>query len=270
LEDHKVNRRRLIELGAGGCAAGLVGLAAGYKVHDRIRAATSSARETTVPANSPRQRFKAKSSEIVERHRQQTNEDVQALKAKYESPILGKFRVWDLIEQLSLCIDPSDNRLGVASQYVHVCQILQVMERDDVLDETMLLTALLHDLGKLALLAGEAPENVVCFTEPVEEREAEAGLDNVLFQFGHDEIAYSRIKDHVPPHVAWLVRYHSMYVGKAEKYMSPQDREYAQQYLAKFSRYDHGTKSTAFRPTEMTLERHRDFVESRFPNPILF
>ena len=261
-----MNRRRLIELGAGGCAAGLAGLAAGYKFHDRIRDVTKSAPETTTP----RQRFKARGLAIEERHRRQTKEDVRALKAKYESAILGKFRVWDLIEKLSLCIDPTDNQLGVTSQYLHVCQIVQVMERDDELDETMLLTALLHDLGKVALLAGEAPENVLCFTEPVEEREPEAGLDNVLFQFGHDEIAYSRIKDHVPPHVAWLVRYHSMLVGKAEKYMSRQDREYAQKYLTKFSRYDHGTKSTAFLPTEMTLERHRDFIESRFPHPILF
>ena len=265
-----MNRRRLLELGAGGCAAGLAGLAAGYKFHDRIRAVARAAAKTPAPAATPKQRFKARADEIEERHRKQTKEDVEALKAKYESPILGKFRVWDLIEKLSLCIDPTDNLLGVTSQYVHVCQILQVMEQDEVLDETMLLTALLHDLGKVALLAGEAPENVVCFTQPVEEREPEVGLDNVLFQFGHDEISYSRIKDHVPPHVAWLVRYHSMLVGKAEKYMSAQDREYQQQYLAKFSKYDHGTKSAAFLPDRPTLDRYRDFVESRFPSPILF
>ena len=248
----------------------MAGLAVGYKFHDRILAAARAMTNLPTQTDSPRQRFKARADGIEELHRKQTKEDVRALKAKYESPVLGKFRVWDLIEKLSLCIDPSGNLLGVTSQYVHVCQILQVMEKDKVLDETMLLTALLHDLGKVALLAGEAPENVVCFTQPVEEREPEAALDNVIFQFGHDEIAYSRIKDHVPPHVAWIVRYHSMIVGKAEKYMSPQDREYAQQYLAKFSRYDHGTKSTAFLPAEMTLDRYRDFIESRFPNPILF
>ncbi len=265
-----MNRRRLLELGAGSCAAGLAGLAVGYKFHGRILAVARAMSNLPTPTDTPRQRFKARADGIEERHRKQTKQDVRALKAKYESPVLGKFRVWDLIEKLSLCIDPSDNLLGVTSQYVHVCQILQVMERDKALDETMLLTALLHDLGKVALLAGEAPENVVCFTQPVEEREPEAGLDNVIFQFGHDEIAYSRIKDHVPPHVAWIVRYHSMLVGKAEKYMSPQDREYEQQYLTKFSRYDHGTKSTAFLPAEMTLDRYRDFVESHFPNPILF
>ena len=269
-----MNRRRLLELGAGGCAAGLAGLAVGYKFHDRIRAAAHAATHATseqpAPAKTPWQRFHARAAAIEERHRKQTKEDVQALKAKYESPVLGKFRVWDLIQKLSLCIDPTDTWLGVASQYVHVCQILQVMEKDKALDETMLLTALLHDLGKVALLAGEAPENVVCFIQPVEEREPEAGLDNVIFQFGHDEIAYSRIKDHVPPHVAWTVRYHSMIVGKAEKYMSPQDRRNEQQYLAKFTKYDHGSKSPAFLPAEVTLDRYRDFVESHFPNPILF
>ena len=138
-----VQRRRLLELGAGGCAAGLAGLAVGYKFHDRIRAVARAASKTPAPVKTPWQRFKARADRIEERHRKQTKEDVQALKAKYESPVLGKFRVWDLIEKLSLCIDPSDTLLGVTSQYVHVCQILQVMEKDKALDETMLLTALL-------------------------------------------------------------------------------------------------------------------------------
>ena len=64
------------------------------------------------------------------------------------------------------------------------------MERYGELDDTMLLTALLHDLGKVAMLAGEAPENVVCLIEPIEAVEPGSGLDNAIFQFGHDEIAY--------------------------------------------------------------------------------
>jgi hypothetical protein len=153
---------------------------------------------------------------------------------------------------------------------MHVCQILAGMERDKQLDETMLLTALLHDLGKVVMLAGEAPDHVVCFTEPVEGQKPGCGLGKTIFQFGHDEIAYSRFKDHVPEHVAWLLRYHSMILRSAEPYMDAGDREYEEKYLSRFRIYDQGTKSPTFLPANATLDRYRDFVERWFPNPVLF
>ncbi|MEX2300272.1 MAG: inositol oxygenase family protein, partial [Bryobacterales bacterium] len=160
--------------------------------------------------------------------------------------------------------------LQCTSQYMHVCQILAAMERDEELDETMLLAALLHDLGKVSMLAGEAPDHVVCFTEPIEGREPGCGLGEVLFQFGHDEIAYSRFKDHVPEHVAWMLRYHSMILRSAEPYMDSRDREYEEKYLSTFRTYDQGTKSPAFLPAKANLDRYRDLIEEWFPNPILF
>lgn len=145
----------------------------------------------------------------------------------------------------------------------------------DVLDGTArsrhgLLTALLHDLGKVAMLAGEPPEHVVCYTEPVEGVEPGGGLENALFQFGHDEIAYSRFKDHVPEHVAWMLRYHSMLLGKAERYMSAWDREMEARYLKTFRKHDQGSKSPWSLPNGGSLARFRDFIEERFPQPILF
>ena len=214
--------------------------------------------------------FRTQAVEITRRQEQQTKETVQALKAKYESPILGKFRVWDLLQKLALCVDPTDVALYCTSQYMHVCQILAAMERDDSLDETMLLVALLHDLGKIAMLQGEPPEHVVCYISPVEALEPGGGLDKVIFQFGHDEIAYSRFKDHVPDDVAWALRYHSTILGKTEPHMNARDQEYEKRILTKFRMYDQGTKSPANLPADATLDRFRDFVESYFPHPILF
>ena len=265
-----MNRRDLLGLGAAGGTAGLVGLGAGYRFRNPIRRLSRELRGTPDRTRKPVSDFYANARKITELQRKQTEGDVEALKRKYEGEVLGKFRVWDLLQKLSLCIDPTDTTLQCTSQYMHVCQILAGMEQNGELDESMLMAALLHDLGKIVLLAGEAPENVVCFTQPVEEREAGVGLDNVVFQFGHDEIAYLRFKDEVPEHIAWMVRYHSMIVGKVEKYMSPQDREYEEKYLAKFRKYDLGTKSPAFLPANASLDRYRDFVESHFPQPILF
>ena len=267
-----MNRRDLLTLGVASGTAGAAGLGLGYRHHGALRQMQDKLLGTgkKPPANTPREKFRARSRAINELHRRQTKKDVQALKTKYEGAVLGKFRVWDLIEKLALCVDPTDTTLQCTSQYMHVCQVIAGMERDGELDDAMLLTALLHDLGKVAMLAGEAPENVVCFIEPVEALEPASGLENVIFQFGHDEIAYSRFKDHVPEHIAWMIRYHSMIVGKTEEYMSPKDHEYYRKYLARFSKYDHGTKSTAFLPNHATLERYRDFVETHFPQPILF
>ena len=259
-----MKRRDLIVLGAAAAPAGAVGLSAGYRFHDPLQGIIH---ESGQPGISE---FDVNARKIVELNHRQTKEDVLALKRKYEGQVLGKFRVWELLQKLALCVDPTDTTLQCTSQYMHVCQIVAAMERDGELDDSMLLVALLHDLGKVALLANEAPENVVCFTRPVEEREPGTGLDNVVLQFGHDEIAYQRFKDEVPDHVAWMIRYHSTLAGRVEPYLDARDREYEDRYLAKFRKYDLGTKSPSFLPNPSNLERYRDFVETRFPTPILF
>lgn len=239
-------------------------MTAGYRFHDPLE-------RIILDPEPPRvSEFDANAREIVERNRRQTKQDVQALKRKYEGEVLGKFRVWELLQKLALCVDPTDTTLQCTSQYMHVCQIVAAMEQDGELDDTMLLVALLHDLGKVALLANEAPENVVCFTRPVEESEPGVGLDNLVVQFGHDEIAYHRFKDEVPEHVAWMIRYHSTIAGRVEPYFDARDREYEDRYLSKFRRYDQGSKSPSSLPSPPHLERFRDFVETRFPQPILF
>jgi len=247
-------------------AAGAAGVGLGYRYR---RAIGDQVLRYNPKGGGPGRDFIRRAGEIAERHRRQTIEDVRALKAKYESPILGKFRVWDLIEKLGLCVDPSDPALQCTSQYMHVCQVISAMEADGVNDERLLLIALLHDVGKVAMLQGEEPEDIVCFIAPLEGVEG-AGLDNTVFQFGHDEIAYSRFKDHVDEDVAWVLRYHSMVLGWAEPYMDDKDRARESELLQTFRMYDQGTKSPANRPKQMTLDRYRDLIEERFPNPILF
>ncbi len=266
-----MDRRQLFGLGFGATLSGAAGLGAGYRYHQTLWTLSQQWQgKSTDETPGPVRDFQVQAAAITERQRSQTRETVAALKSKYEGQVLGRFRMWDLIQKLALCVDPTDTTLQCTSQYMHVCQIVAAMERDQVLDETMLLAALAHDVGKVVLLTGETPDHVVCFTEPVEEREPGCGLDHVMFQFGHDEIAYSRLKDHIPEHVAWMLRYHSMIFRSAEPYMNAKDREYEEHYLATFRSYDQGTKSTAYLPANATLERHRDFVEKWFPDPILF
>lgn len=260
-----MDRRAWFRQGLIGATSALAGGVIGHQVRP------AAARDGHPPREAPgTAEFRARAKEIARRQRAQTRATVERLVAKYERPIFGRVRVWDLIEKLALCIDPTDQSLKCASQHLHVCQMLAAMERDGVTDESLVLAALVHDLGKVALLAGEVPEHVVCYIAPVEAREPAAGLASVLFRFGHDEIAYMRLKDHVPDEVAWLIRYHSMTVAKARPYMDARDLEYEARYLRTFSKYDGGSKSPAFLPVPATLERYRDRIERTFPSPILF
>ena len=206
---------------------------------------------------------------IEDRHAAQTVEDVERLKKQYDGPVFGKVRVWKLVKQLAQCIDPSDGRLFGASQQLHVLQVLEAMARDHVDDPDLVLAALIHDTGKVLLLAGEDPANVTCMNTPIGNYAPGVGLDNVTFQWGHDEFGYSRFVDLVPEHVAWLIRYHSIDIPTVEPLMDARDRDFYERYLRVFAYYDHETK-TPFRLPFTRIDDYRDIVETAFPKPIRF
>jgi Myo-inositol oxygenase len=207
--------------------------------------------------------------EIEQKHAAQTVEDVERLKKQYDQPVFGKVRVWKLVKQLAQCIDPSDGRLFGASQQVHVLQMLDAMARDHVDDPDLVLAALIHDTGKVLLLTDEDPANITCMNTPIGTYEAGVGLDNVTFQWGHDEFGYTRFVDLVPEHLAWLIRYHSIDVPTCEPLMDARDRQFYERYLRVFAYYDHETK-TPFRLPSSRIADYRDIVEDAFPKPIRF
>jgi inositol oxygenase len=210
---------------------------------------------------------------IEARHNAQTADTVAMLERKYETPALGEVRVWTVVELLAQCIDPSDGRLFGASQLFHVLQMLEAMERDGLDDPDVILAALVHDVGKVLLLTGEDPAHVVCMTQPIVRAdgpwEPGIGLDNVMMQWNHDVFAFNRLRDHLPDHIAWLVRYHSIEFRECEPLMDARDRDYFERYLRPFSYYDHETK-TPFQLPQRRIDDYRDLVEEAFPEPIRF
>jgi len=216
-----------------------------------------------------RGRFCDESREIYARHCAQTRETVTALRRRYQRPIFGRVEIGTLLERLARCIDPTDVRLGGVSQHLHVLQVLAAMEADGVTDRDMLLAALVHDVGKVLLLAGEAPENVVCFNEPIGEHEPGIGLDRCVIQWNHDEFAYSRLKDHVPDAVAWVVRYHSLRLETCTALMDARDRDYTERYLRRFQHYDQESKSQFSLPGTR-IEEYRELLEKSLPRSISF
>jgi hypothetical protein len=206
---------------------------------------------------------------IVERHRAQRRSDVELLRRRYAKPLFGRVRVWDLIERLGACVDPSDERLYCASQLMHVRQILEEMEADGTATPPMVLVALLHDLGKLLLLTGEDPANVVCMNSPIGENPEGGGLDRALVQWNHDELAFQRLDGLIPDDLAWLIRYHSLEVDDALHLMDASDLDRMDRLLRPFAHYDHATKSPYHLPVT-PWQHYRDVIEEAFPDPILF
>ncbi len=223
----------------------------------------------TIVSHDPKADFWSRAQPIERRHRAQTEATVAALRAKYEQPLIGDVRVWDQIQRLALCIDPTDSQLYTTSQLVHVLQVIEGMAHDGIVDEDLLLTALVHDIGKVLLLTDEDPANVVCTNTVIAAPGPGCGLDAATFQWNHDEFAWSRLHEHVPDHVAWLVRYHSIDLEACEPLFDDRDRDYADRYLRTFARYDHGTKSAHLRPS-IRIDAYRDLIEDAFPDPIPF
>jgi hypothetical protein len=213
--------------------------------------------------------FREDARRIKDRHDQQTIEEVGALKQRYEGQVFGSMRVWEMIENLGRCIDQSDTTLFCTSQWVHVQQVLAAMERDRIADPDLHLMALLHDLGKVLLLAGAAPDHVVGSTRKIGDYSDSVGLDRVVTQYGHPEFIYSRMKDHVPDQVAWILRYHGCPLDKMENLMDARDRDYHARYYQVFRKYDVMTKSMTQLPA-LDWKPYRALIEERFPNPVLF
>jgi len=213
--------------------------------------------------------FAGRARSIVDRHGQQNREAVTALRARYAKPLFGKVRVWQIIEWLGQCVDPTDQRLFGASQQVHILQVLEAMEADGVATPEMVLVALVHDLGKVLLLTDEDPANVVCMNSAIGDHPDGLGLDNCLIQWNHDEFAYQRLEGRIPDELAWLVRYHSLELSVATHLMDARDLELAERLLVPFAHYDHATK-TPFNLPSGPISRYREVIEDTFPRRIPF
>ena len=264
----RASRRGVLLGGAAALASGAAGVALGYRFRTEIRDVKLRAMAWPLQVPAEMDAFRHEAARIGEARARQTADDVTALKARYEAPVFGKVDVWGLIERLALCIDQSDRRLFCGSQFVHAQQVFAAMQANGVDDPDMLLLALVHDLGKVLLLASAAPEEVVGVTRRIVDGEPGAGLDRAVYQFGHGEFLYSRVAGLVPDHVAWVVRWHNIRPEAEAPFMTAQEREWTTRWLEPFRRFDGGFVSPYYVP-KLDLARCRELVERAFPSPVL-
>lgn len=213
--------------------------------------------------------FRRQAHCILRRRKSQSVADASALEARYAEPVFGDVHVWDLLQKLRDVNDPTDTRFGNVNQLVHTLQVLDSMDDAGIDNEDMRLAALLHDLGKLLDLAGEAPENVFGMKSPIGEYAPGIGLEAVRFQWCHDDFVHNRLYEHVSDPVAWLLRYHGIIISECAPYMDARDRDYTERYLREFQRHDQGSKSL-YRAPRKSIDDYRDWIKACFPEPIAF
>ncbi|MDB5278884.1 MAG: inositol oxygenase [Ferruginibacter sp.] len=188
-------------------------------------------------------------------HTYQSYDFVLSKKANYLKFDKKEMPVWDAFQFLNQLVDDSDPDTDL-DQFQHLLQTSEAIRRDGHPD-WMVLTGLLHDMGKVLCLFGEPQWAAVGDTFPVgcafsdkivypeffkdspdydDERyntkygvySPNCGLDNVHLSWGHDEYVYHMMKDYLPEPGLYMLRYHSFYA---------QHREHAYDHL--MSAHDH-------------------------------
>jgi inositol oxygenase len=208
-------------------------------------------------------------------HTYQTYEFVQQKRAEFLKFDKREMTVWDAFDFLNQLVDDSDPDTDL-TQLQHLLQTSEAIRADGHPD-WMVLTGLMHDMGKVLCLFGEPQWAVVGDTFPVgcsysdkvvypeffknnpDYNDARyetlfgiyspnCGLRNVDMSWGHDEYVYQMLKDYIPEQGLYMLRYHSFYAwhreGAYDYLLDAHDREMLK-WVKLFNPYDLYSKSPA-------------------------
>src|SRR5579884_3207665 len=233
-------------------------------------------------------------------HKYQTREFVQQKKREFLTRDRAQMSIWEALDFLNNLVDDSDPDTDL-SQIDHNLQTAEAIRRDGH-PRWMVLTGLIHDLGKVLCLWGEPQWAVVGDTFPVgcawsdkivfhnffsdnpdkkvPEYQTEVGiydrncgLDKVDMSWGHDEYLYHVVKDYLPEPAHYMIRYHSCYPihreGAYGHLMNDHDREMFE-WVRKFNPYDLYSKSADKPKLEKVKPFYDELIDEFFPAKIAF
>ena len=231
-------------------------------------------------------------------HKNQTV-DLVLEKQRQFSPLTAmQMSVWEAMERLNSLVDDSDPD----TEFPQIDHALQTAEqiRHDGQPRWMILTGLIHDLGKVLCLLGEPQWAVVGDTFPVgcafSERivfpeffnlnpdsrhpvyasklgvyKEGCGLENVNLSWGHDEYLYRVVKDYLPEEALYVIRYHSCYPihreGAYDYLLNDRDVQ-MMEWVKKFNPYDLYTKSHEKPNFEELKPFYQELVAEYFPREL--
>lgn len=231
-------------------------------------------------------------------HTYQTVDFVKEKRAKYGALEQRKMGIWEAMEFLNTLIDDSDPDTD-CTQIEHLMQTSESI-RQDGHPRWMILTGLLHDLGKVLCLFGEPQWAVVGDTFPTgcaySDRivfpeffalnpdfqapefqtksgiyETGCGLDKVLLSYGHDEYLYQVVKDYLPTEALYMIRYHSFYAwhreGEYEHLTAQIDRDNLK-WVKLFNGYDLYSKVDVRPDVQALRPYYEELIAEFFPPEI--
>lgn len=210
-----------------------------------------------------------------ENHAKQTFDFAMAKREQYLPLCHAQMSVWEMFERLDAIHDESDPDTDL-SQRDHAIQTAERLRADGA-PRWLVLTGLVHDLGKALCLFGEPQWAVVGDTFPVGCAHSDAvvlselfeenpdrgdpryasvygiypagcGLDSLVMSWGHDEYLYHVLGSFLPLPGQWIIRFHSFYAlhdrGAYRHLLAPEDAEKVAA-LQKFRPYDLYSKADA-------------------------
>ena len=234
----------------------------------------------------------------AEHNRRQTYAWARAKEQEYARLTRARMTAWEALERLDRLVDESDPDTE-ASQLMHALSSAERARRAGQ-PEWFVLTALLHDLGKMLCVFGEPQWAVVgdsfplgCAFAPAlvfhEEFEhnpdareprfqtacgiyAEGcGLDALQFCFGHDAYLERVLREQLPTEALYVIRYHSFYAqhqhGAYEQLCDARDAE-LMPWVRRFQPCDLYSKTDELGERAELVERYRELVERWLPAPL--
>lgn len=233
-------------------------------------------------------------------HTYQTYDFVKQKQKEYLSFDKKEMTVWDAFDFLNQLVDDSDPDTDL-DQFQHLLQTSEAIRKDGHPD-WMVLTGLMHDMGKVLCLFGEPQWAVVGDTFPVgcaysdkivypeffkanpdynDPRyntkygiyEPNCGLRKVDMSWGHDEYIYNMMKDHLPEPGLYMLRYHSFYAwhreGEYDHLCDDHDREMLK-WVNLFNPYDLYSKSPEPPDWDKLKGYYTDLIHKYLPKTIKF
>ncbi len=233
-------------------------------------------------------------------HTHQTYDFVQEKKKEFLKFNRKEMPVWQAFDFLNQLVDDSDPDTDL-DQFQHLLQTSESIRADGHPD-WMVLTGLMHDMGKVLCLFGEPQWAVVGDTFPVGcaysdkvvypeyfknnpdynnpaystklgVYEEGCGLRNVHLSWGHDEYVYQMMKDHLPEEGLYMLRFHSFYAwhreGEFEHLLDDHDREMLK-WVKLFNPYDLYSKTPTPPDWKQLKPYYEGLVAKYLPSTIKF
>jgi len=216
----------------------------------------------------------------------------------YEEP--GRDTVREFYRLNHTYVDDSDPDTDL-DQFQHLLQTSEAIRKDGHPD-WMVLTGLMHDMGKVLCLFGEPQWAVVGDTFPVGcaysdkivypeffknnpdfnnpayntqlgVYEEGCGLRNVHMSWGHDEYVYQMMKDYIPEPGLYMLRYHSFYAwhreGEYQYLLDDHDRDMLK-WVNLFNPYDLYSKNPEVPVWSELKSYYEDLIGKYLPATLKF